>query len=884
VSGDELRNITVSDVNNSLQGRISGVQVSSSGAAPGQSPSVLIRGISTINGNTPLYVVDGVPVDEISFLSPQDIESVNVLKDAAAASIYGSRGSNGVIIVTTIKGKGDKLNLRFTGTTGIQNVSNRPDIAGSNEYIKANEMASLNDGRNFIAPTNYSNTNWFNQIENTNALIHDYGFQLNGGNEKLRYNASVNYYSQDGIIKGFEYERISGRFGLDIYLNDKLKFGQDITISPSVTKQGTSWLTFDAVRVEPTSPVYLPEDQRQGLNEFSIFHPTLVDIPNPVGNNARAINNEVQMKLFSNTYLQYEPIKGLVFKTQLGVFNTTWEYDYFSPVYYIEPTDMNNTSQTSRDHNIKMNYVWNNTVNWKKSFESGHFIELMTGYTVERNTHKTLSASGRNTPNNHPDLRYPNAALDGFNIGGTDYVNSLLSGLGRINYSYKDKYMLNANFRYDGSSRFSKDNQWAFFPSVSVAWNVAKEDFMKSASWLNDFKLRGGIGQIGNQEINNNAFLSIMGNYDYVYGLNINRAPGRAPSTVANNELKWETVEDVNIGVDVALFNNTLSANFDVFSRTTKDMLMQMDTPPHLGYPARIWSNIGSMRTKGWEFSIAYNNKTTYELNYGVSFNISQAKNEMVEMANGEAIWSGQSQRVDMTTKTVEGGVVGAFFGYKSDGIFKDQKEINSHADINGNLIQPNAKPGDIRFIDLNNDGKISDEDRDFIGDPTPDFYFGSTFNFSYASWDLSFTLQGVYGNTIFNAMRPYTLSGIGSYNIEKGHTERVWTTSNTDAEYPRLTHTDLNQNYSRLSSIFLEDGSYLRLQNIQLGYTFKDVLGLSSLRVYALGQNVLTLTNYSGMDPDLAGDPGWGVTDMGIDWGSYPTARTFLLGVNVNF
>lgn len=887
--GEDLRKLSTGDVAASLQGRVSGVQVSNAGAAPGESPSINIRGISTINNNTPLYVVDGAPVQDITFLSPKDIESIQVLKDASAAAIYGSRGSNGVIIVTTIKGETGKMKVSFDGQAGVQSIARTPRIADAAEYNRGLQMMYGTDSPNPVT----TDTNWFNEVKNDGAPIQDYALNIHGGTETVRYNFSGNYFSQDGVLKGYDYERFTGRLGLAINLRDNLSIEQSLSVTPSGRTHGVGSEPWDAMRLKPTDAVYKPVDERQGLNEYSIYSPSTSDVPNIAGRIARNDYRTQETKTFSNTALNWEIIDGLKFKTQYSYYYSVWEKNQFSPEYFIGSNDQNQVTSVTRDHNVRTNYVWNNTLTYAKIWGK-HQFSAMVGTAMERFTHKSLWASGKNVPSNDHSLRYPEAAINGFTNGGTNDINSLASVFGRVSYNYDDRYFITANFRADGSSKFDKENQWGFFPSVSGGWNISNEAFMDNADWLSNFKVRGGWGRIGNQDIANSAFLTTMRSADYVYGPDGDRAPGFEPNQIGNPALIWETVQDANVGIDLGFLNDKFTVTLDVFERTTSDMLMQRNVPPHLGYPGAdrswdvngtIWSNVGSISTKGWDATIGYNVQKT-DWSFGVTANLSQARATMEKMANdGEVIWDGYDGRTGYITRTEQGGNVGGFYGYRMIGIFQNQTQINSHTTENGQLIQPRAKPGDVIYADINGDGQITDEDREYIGDPTPDLVYGMSLNASYKNFDFNATFQGTIGNDLVNGMGWYTYSGgnNGNSNFEKGAVDRAWNGEGSTNSHPRLAVESSVDNFNRFSSQYIESGNFIRLQNIQLGYTFNQLKNVERLRIFVSAQNLFTISSYEGMDPDLSGGS-WGLLQRGIDWGDYPTPRTIMGGINVSF
>ena len=885
--GEELQKMTTSDLVTSLQGRVSGVQVSQSGMNPGESPIIMIRGISTFNNNTPLYVVDGAPVSDITFLTPNDIANVQVLKDASAAAIYGSRGSNGVIIVTTIKGKRDKLSITFEGKAGVQSFAREPLIADAYEFEHA--MAQYNDLDEPLPVT--TNTNWFDEVRNDPALIQNYSLSMNGGEKNTKYYFSTNYFSQDGIIEGKDFRQLNARLGLSMDLSKKITLEQSFTFTNSLQNPGTGSEPWDAMRLLPTDEIYLPEDETAGKNEYSIYQGTSADVPNLVARIARTDQSYKTNKIFSNTQFSYKILEGLTFKSQYSFYYSTWQRNQFSPKYFIESSDNNPTASVSREHNIRFNYVWNNTLTFKRLIEK-HSFSVMVGNSIERNQHETLQGSGNEVPHNTYELRYLDAAVDGYRTKGTDHISSLASFFGRATYVYDDRYFATVNFRADASSRFSKENQWGYFPSLSAGWNVANEGFLENLDWLNVFKIRGGWGLIGNQNISNEAKLTVLRSQDrdYISGPNGDRRPGAEPEQIGNPDLIWETVEDRNIGTDITVLNS-ISLSFDLFNRLTSDMLMEKTVPHHLGYPSydiwgtdgTVWSNIGSIRTKGWDATISYMlNRSDWSFSASANFTSSTATVE--KMANPGQIINGIWDRLGYITRTEEGGGVSQFYGFEMLGIFQNQTEINNHADNSGDLIQPGAKPGDVKYADLNKDGTITEEDKKYIGDPSPDLYYGITLSARYKAFDFTTTLQGTVGNDIVNGMGWYTYNGNrGNSNLEKGAGYRAWNGENSTNLYPRLSKASELANFQRFSSQYIKDGTFLRMQDIQLGYTFTKALKTNSIRVYLSGQNLFTISSYKGMDPDLSGGS-WGLFDRGVDWGDYPTPRTILIGLRIAF
>jgi TonB-linked SusC/RagA family outer membrane protein len=885
VKGEELAKRNVSNLTQALQGQLAGVQVTSNGGYPGAEASILVRGISTINNNNPLYVVDDVPLEDISWLNPKDIENVQVLKDASASAIFGSRASNGVIIIETKKAKEGKTNISFDGTYSVQSVAKKPKLANATEYALIANKANENSGLAplFADPEALGDgTDWWDEVTQV-APIQNYSLNINKGTEDLKISTGLSYFNQDGVVKGGGYERLTLRLNTEYKITDRITIGENISISKDKTKNGPD-LIWGGLLTEPVIPVYLPEYEQEGKNEYSIFHPTTwTDGGNPMGALARNFDVTDYLRTVGNLFARFDLVEGLQFETKFAFYLSSWENNWFSPDYYIEPTDKNDVNSVGRSHNNRTDYTWNNIFTYSKDF-GDHSLKVAGGFTAESFEHRTLSGSAKSLPSNHVDLRYLDAATDAFWSGGSNYSNTQISYLGRLNYSYKDKYLLTASFRADASSRFPKSNQWGYFPSVSGAWNVAEEEFMNSVNWLSQLKIRAGWGQLGNQNIPNNATLTTLGKTYYIFGADKNLSVGTAPETVGNPDLKWETVEDFNLGADLGFFDQKLTVALDYFKRTSKDMLMEKSIPLYLGSVwSTPWSNVGSLETNGYEMVIGYREKIGSDFNLNLSMNLSRANSTLTKLASGEAIWSGNHQRLDMLTRTVEGGTAGEFYGWVTNGIFQNKKEIINYTDEFGNILQPLAQPGDMKFKDLNGDGTINGEDRQVIGNPEPDFSYGLTINMEYKAFDLSMLFSGTYGNDVLNAVKPYTHAGNGIYNSYREILYNAWDGEGTSNTQPRLAARDNNQNF-RYSDYYIEDGSYLRLQSAQLGFNLPnsvcEKINLSRVRIYIGGENLFTLTKFSGMDPDLGGS----ALERGIDWGHYPVPRVLMVGANISF
>lgn len=887
VKGEELEKRNVTNIQDALGGQLPGVQVSSGGGAPGSEASITIRGFSTLNNNSPLFVVDDVPLDDISFLTPNDIENIQVLKDASAAAIYGSRASNGVVIIETKKGKVGKTRVTLDAFSGLQSVAKRPDMANATEYANTINAARENDGQAPLYPNPEGfgeGTNWFDEITQL-SLLNNVALNVNSGTEKLKVASGLTYQDEDGIQKGGGFERVTARLNTEYQLLDNLTLTQDFSIGKSQTINGPN-LVWNAQRLEPITAPYLPAyEQGSALNEYSIFSPTVTDVPNAIGQLGRNFNDTDYLRGLGSLTVNWEIFEGLSVKSQFSTYFSAYEQNVFNPDYFIEPNDQQQVNSVSRTHNNRTNTTWNNLVTYSKEIEK-HDFSIMGGFIVESREHRTLSSRGQNIPNNNPDLRFLDAATEGFLAGGNNENYDLLSYIGRLKYSFDSKYTINSTVRVDGSSLFPEGNKWAVFPSVSAAWMVSEEDFLNDSDVINYLKLRAGWGQIGNDNRNSvpvNARITTLNDDFYTVGSGQNTIVASAPDNVGNPNLRWETVEDINLGIDLEMFNSKLGINLDVYQRKTFDMLMPQSIPSYLGsgYDAQ-WANVGNFETTGVDLGITYSAEIG-KVKSNFNLNLSHYKPVAKNLADGEAIFDGNHQRLNLLGYTFEGETPGLFYGFVTDGIFQNQFEVNSHSDEFGNIIQPNAQPGDFRFRDLNGDGDLTDADRQIIGDPTPDFTFGFTMNFEYDNFDFNALFRGSYGNDMMNAARPYLSNGGEAYNSYAGILAQSWNGEGSTNSQPRLSIDDPNANF-RYSDYYIEDGSFLRLQNIQLGYSFDknftDKIGLTKARIYSSVENLFTLTSFSGLESDVGGS----ATLRGVEWGTYPVPRTVSVGLNLSF
>lgn len=890
IKGDKLEKLSTGNVMNALQGQVNGVQISGAGD-PGASPRVIIRGVTTVNGSDPLYVVDGMPVGtNINFLNQNDIESMQVLKDASASAIYGTRASNGVILITTKKGKKGDAKFNVTATVGLQTLK-KQNMADSQEYKKVYDTRYTNDGN--VSPFKGSAdtyTDWWKECINDVAVQQNYDLSFSGGNDKMIYSGSIGYYKQDSQYKVGQWQKLSARFSTEYNFNKIVKAGVDFTPryeqwddTPNL-KDGSPNLMSAIMAMDPTTPVMRPESEWTS-NPYSNYERSHNNQEyNPVATVARLDSGGSEYGLLATPYVSLTPIKGLTIKSAFGLNARFRRTDSFNVNFFIDNLEQNQNNNATRKMENWVDWNWTNTVNYMTTINKKHNINLMGGYTMERFQDYWAKAYSENIPNNDESLRYPSSGTKNPAATGTDSFTSLVSYLGRVMYNYAEKYYLTASIRVDGSSKFSKDNKWATFPSVSGAYRLTGEEFMKNQKVFDDIKIRAGWGKVGNQNIDNSAYLSSIGTTTYVFGGTPNRIIGSTVSGIGNSNLKWETVEDWNVGLDLALLQSRLKITADYFEKTSHDMLMKKDNLLILGYPmwnGQMWENVGKMKASGWELGINWNDQIQ-DFTYGVGLNLSQVKNKAVKL-NGDYIWTGGFSG-DYIVRNAEGESLSQFWGYKTAGIFQNETEVKSYTNEHGESLQPNAKPGDLRFVDLNNDGVIDSNDKIHIGNPFPDLMVGLNLNAAYKGFDLVANFYGTIGNDIFNK-NIGRYAGTDGQNVYAGTYDKTWRTDNTGAEFPRLSVNDSNMNYKRVSDFFVEDGSYFRCKLLQIGYTlpkqwFNNKL---NLRLSFSAQNLFTITNYSGADPEAA-SMGKSVTEAGIDYTGYPNPRTFLFGLNMSF
>lgn len=888
ISTKEITSTPVLRVEQALQGRASGIQITQNSGAPGSGLNVRIRGIGTVNNSDPLYVVDGIPVESMDFLNPNDIESISVLKDAASAAIYGSRAANGVVLITTKKGKtNQKLKVSYDMFYGVQNPNKKLDLLNASQYATlSNAMReadpSVSPYAEFANPASLGKgTDWQEAVFERNAPIQNHQVSLMGGNAKSTYSLSGNYFQQDGIVgrDKSRFDRVSFRFNSNHKLNKKISVGNTLNLVHFKKRNLAENDEFGsplmrAINIDPVTPV----KNVDGTYAASVYAQT--DIKNPVNQIALTHNTWTADRILGSLFGEYKIIKGLKYRASIGLDMTFGTSDVFVPAYDLGmPHERVEVNTVTKAMNLWYNWIFENNLSYNQTYGK-HSIDLITGMSAQEFNYRNLSGTRNNLATNNPNNAFLNASQDGENqiAKGAASESALLSYYGRVNYAFANKYLFSATVRADGSSRFGANNRYAVFPSFSLGWVVTEENFMQNLGVINFLKLRASWGQNGNQQISNYGFTSAIANgLNYTLGNGEILNNGGAPVTASNPDLKWETSTQTDIGLDVGLLQDRIMFSVDYYKKSTKDMLVVVPIPYHVGAGAPF-VNAGAVENKGVELMLEYRKKEG-NFKYNIGFNMAFMSNVVTGLGNGATPISSGSYGTGggLITRTEVGQPIASFYGWVTDGLFQNRSEIDAHAFQNADTA-----PGDIKFKDLNGDKVIDDEDRTFIGNPTPDFTYGITVGASYKDFDFSMFWQGVHGNDVFNAITRY------DFNTTNRLASRLeyWNGEGSTNTEPRLTLSDPNQN-ARISNRFVEDGSYLRLKNIQFGYTFPETvtskMKVSKIRVYISAQNLFTFSKYSGLDPEI-GLGADGALDLGIDRGFYPQARTFLIGANITF
>lgn len=882
IKGDEIAKQASINPVSALQGKLAGVQITNSGA-PGSSPQIRIRGLGTVYGSaTPLYVVDGVWFDNISFLNPADIESINVLKDPSSEAIYGVRAANGVVLVTTKKGKG-KARVNYSGYVGVQKVTNQVEMANGTEYAELiNEMNVLNGAAApFANPASFGEaTNWFDVVLRP-ALVTNHHISIGGSADKSTYNFSLGYLKQEGIVEGHDYERITARLQNDFNVSSFLKIGYTSIFEASETKNDPGNVIYKAFTAAPVVPVYYADGSYGDPGDFPIGSAT----NNPKVQLNFLNNKNKTYRLTGNVYGEVRIVKGLNFRTSFGGEFGQGDYRNYNPVYTKlqgNSIQFNLVSKLSITKSETRNWIWENTLTYDKSF-GDHKLKFLVGQSAQRYKSYFVSGSADNVPYTSESDLYialgSNTTANPRTINDGGDKATYASYFGRINYAFKNRYLLNASLRADGSSKFTGDQRWGNFPSVGAGWVISDETFMKKQNVFNNLKLRGSWGIVGNASVPPN--LSVLtvdrrGQFTAIYGQPGVAAPGANITTVVPPVIFWEKGIGMDIGLEGALLDNRLNFEIDWYKRKTKKAIFNIDILGSVGLStSSIIANQADFQNSGVEFTLGWRDDIGKDFSYSVNGNFSINNNEVTKVLTGNnPIYAGGAAATggQLSTRTVLNQPIGQFFGRVVVGVFQTDAEATASG-------QSGAKRGDFKYLDVNKDGKIDALDRVVLGNPNPKYTYGLNTNFNYKQFDLSLDLQGVAGVEIYNANKGLRF---GSENFSKDFYDNHWNGDGSSNTYPSA-NVGGGQNYIP-NSWFVEDGSYLRIRNIQLGYSLPNSLvsrwKIERVRFYVNAQNALNFFKYTGFTPEVGGGP----TNGGIDNGIYPLSATYNFGVNISF
>lgn len=904
VKGADFQNLPSGGAQQALQGRASGVNIVRNGGAPGDAGSIQIRGFGTVNNSAPLVVIDGVPAGNMNDVNPNDIESIEILKDASASAIYGTRAANGVILITTKRGKFDNpINVTLNGYVGVTNRIKTLDVLDAPSLAAIKREAYTNDGLPIPAiweDTKYQTqlTNWQDELLKQ-GTTQNYDASIRGGGKYSSFAISGGYYSEKGIIGKSEYERFTFRINSDHKIGSRIKIGQNLqftntlNISPD-TQSSQTGLLWSAIRFHPGLPVKNADgsySSTQGIGAFG-------DINNPVFTVDTQDKGNTRNRFLGSVTGEVEIADGLKLRGNLAM-DATFSESHTFDIKINDQFRTNSYNQLSLGHDRSWSFLQEYFLSYDKQFGQ-HNVSLVGGYTSQTFNSNYSNQWGRDFASEDPSLRYMQYAgtivsvpLNNGGNGGRSY-DALSSYFGRVNYSFKDRYLLTATVRSDGSSKFAPGNQWGVFPAFSAGWRVSEESFFKNAlPVFSNFKLTGGWGRLGNQNVASLQYLALINStYRYAFGNGgvQNNVSGAAQSRLANINIGWETAEMSNFGLEAGLFKNSLYFSANYFIKDTKNMLLAPPSIGTIGSATIPDQNIGQLRNKGLEIEASYRH-TVGAVTFNVSGNATFIKNKITKLATPGGFLATQlyGRGQQEIVRTYEGHPYGTFYGYKTDGLYQNQGEIDSDPNLANDSRRTDGqiKPGDIRFIDLNKDGVVDDQDRTIIGSPQPKINYGFSAGAAYKGFDFNLFFVGVGGSKIYNADRMQGLDASYSFNLYADENNR-WTKEGSSNTIPRVSIDNGNRNY-RPSDLFIEKGDFLRLKNMTLGYTVPkkviDKLKMSQARIYVTGQNIITFTKYSGLNPELGyASGGQQYTQLNVDYAQYPLARTWTIGATIGF
>jgi TonB-linked SusC/RagA family outer membrane protein len=900
ISSEEIEQASPSSPESILQGRMAGVQVTTNSGEPGAAPSVRIRGSGSItSGSEPLYVIDGVPVqgssgggnstgpNPLATINPQNIESMEVLKDASATAIYGARGANGVVLITTTRGQARETRVNFTGELSSNNVSKTYDLLSAEQYATLANEVRQNQGAEpyFENPSSLGEgTDWQGESFSP-GLTQNYQVSISGGDDNTRFAVSGNYLNDEGINKGSGFKRYSFRANLNRDISDRFRIGNSLTVSRGIYNQGRFEGPFQAgasAGAKLSLPTLTPyQDREQGVYTHQWLDSRVDEafpIESPVTWHNELTDQTTLDRVLGEVYAEFDLTENLYVRSSIGGDIENEENEYYEGKRLIFNQNNGYATLSSSNQTSVLN---ENVLKYNRTFGEVHDLDVTAGFTWQNEVSENQSMQSANFLN---DITKFNAIGAGNPPGGPGIGSgrsewTLLSYLGRVNYTFDDKYLLTLTGRYDGSSKFGADNKWGFFPSGALGWLVSEEAFMQEQDLVSNLKLRTSYGRTGNQSIGTyNSLARLSTTPDSFGGREVT---GFYPGSVANPDLRWESTLQFDVGIDLGLWNQRLRFTADYYRKRTEDLLLGVTLPTESGFDSSV-QNAGNIENIGFELSLGAD-LLTGAFTWSSNANFAANDNEVTDLGPSGRFSGGYSGSNIVT----EGEPLGAFFGYRADGIFADQAEIDAHG------AQPDAQPGDIRFVDTDSDGDIDADDRTVIGNPYPNFTYGWTNNFTYGGFDLSVFVQGTSGNDVYHVDLPEGLSvgrnkgsnnDLGSNSIVRRFEGR-WTPQNTDATYPRAGYE--YPGYGEFNDRHVEDASYLRLKNVTLGYDLPlgsiGVPGVRSARLFVQARNLLTLTDYTGYDPDV-NTFGQGSVGRGIDSNGYPLARTYTVGINLGF
>lgn len=879
VSSEEINALPITRPEQALQGRAPGVQVTQTDASPGGNVRIRIRGGNSLQaGNDPLYVIDGFAgAGNLSSLNPNDIESIEVLKDASATAIYGARGANGVVIVTTKRGKAGQNNISFDASYSVQEIRNRIDMLNATQFAELVNEARTNDGLEpyYTNPQSLGEgTDWQDEIYRQGKLA-DYQLAFSGGNDKLRYALTGNRLNQEGVIKNSSFDRSSVRVNLDADLSDKLKIGNSLAVSRvsdsrvgvnTTLQPNSDGVVIQALMFQPTRPVFDDE------GNYSISEPFFDPLSNPVAKTLEPIRDDRTTRALGNFFAEYALTDHISLKVTGGADLLYNKNNYYEPRTTFSGAGANGIARV----NTYASALWQNenTLSYTNTFGKKHAINAVIGFTQQGFDEELLETTSEGFVNDNLTFNSMQTASNTQpTVTGANSWD-LQSYLARVNYILSDKYLFTLTARADGSSKFGTNNKWGFFPSGAVAWRLSDEDFIQNLGVFDDLKLRLSYGITGNQEIGSfRSLAELRSGANYIFGdaLTI----GLLPSNVANPDLKWEQTSQLDVGFDMGFWENRITVVTDFYYKKTTDLLYNVELPRYTGYRTSL-QNLGSLQNQGFEIAV-HSNNLVGELTWESSANFSMNRNKVLNLGPDEELLTQGSFIPDQATVGIIriGQPIGLFYGYVTDGLFQVEDDI-------ANSPQPDAQPGDQKYVDINQDGIFNADDRTVIGDPNPDFIFGLNNDFGYKNFRLNLFIQGVSGGDLLNVNKSTIEVPNGTVNNSTAALDR-WTPSNTDATIPRATGSQSR----RLKDSWIEDGSFLRVKNISLSYDLPQPLlqkiRLSQASITLSGQNLLTFTNYSGFDPEV-NSLGSNNTVLGVDFGSYPNVKTYTLGLRVGF